>query len=292
MMSPENNLQDHILEHLPVKHDGKAVFSPVSGGSINTTWQIDTDRHTFFCKINNAKHYPGLFEIEAAGLNALKQAGCIKVPEVIAVSNFGSQQVLILEYIKPGSRTTGFWELLGQQLAKLHSVQQTRSGFEHDNYMGALPQQNEWTNDWHTFFRDKRLKPQIELARQHGLLSNGHVKLFEKLYDRLPEIFTDEPASLLHGDLWSGNFLCNTQQEPVLIDPAVYYGNSSMDLAMTTLFGGFHKKFYDAYAWWRPFPSNYEEQWQVCNMYPLLIHLNLFGSSYLASIEAGLRRFH
>jgi protein-ribulosamine 3-kinase len=111
------------------------------------------------------------------------------------------------------------------------------------------------------------------------------------LYDKLPEIFPPEPSSLLHGDLWSGNFLCNEQSEPVLIDPAVYFGHRSVDLGMTTLFGGFDKSFYDAYAYWGTLPENYHEQWEVCNLYPLLIHLNLFGTGYLSSIAATLRRF-
>ncbi|HYE56422.1 MAG TPA: fructosamine kinase family protein, partial [Chitinophagaceae bacterium] len=146
-------------------------------------------------------------------------------------------------------------------------------------------------SNWCDFFREKRLQPQIDLAKRQELLSAQLLSSFEKLYKKLPDIFPTEAMSLLHGDLWSGNFLCGEAATPVLIDPAVYYGHRSMDLAMTTLFGGFDQRFYEAYAHWYPLPANYAEQWEVCNLYPLLIHLNLFGQGYLSSIAAALRRF-
>jgi len=289
MMFPENNLQRHIATLLNVE---EISFRSVGGGSINSTWQIGTEKTKFFCKINDAGSYPAMFEKEAAGLKALADAKCIGTPQVIAISQFNDQQILLLEWMEQGTRNNLFWKNFGQQLAKLHSIQNTESGFDHGNYMGALPQNNTWTPAWHEFFKEYRLIPQVELAMQQNLLDSGHVKLFETLYPQLQQIFTDEPASLLHGDLWNGNFLCNAMHEPVLIDPAVYYGHAGMDLAMTTLFGGFNKSFYDAYAYWKPLPANHQEQWQVCNLYPLLIHLNLFGNSYLAPIVDCLRRFH
>jgi fructosamine-3-kinase len=122
-------------------------------------------------------------------------------------------------------------------------------------------------------------------------MTNNHALKLEKLYTRLSSIFNEEPPALLHGDLWSGNFLCNKNSEPVVIDPAVYYGHRSTDLAMTTLFGGFHESFYEAYHFHFPLPTNYLEQWDVCNLYPLLIHLHLFGKSYLPNIENILQQF-
>jgi protein-ribulosamine 3-kinase len=141
------------------------------------------------------------------------------------------------------------------------------------------------------FFIHHRLVPQIEMAITNSLLSKKETDSFNRLYKKLDTIFNEEKPSLLHGDLWSGNYMSNENSEPVLIDPAVYYGHRSIDLAMTTLFGGFDKTFYTAYHHHFPFPSNYQEQWDICNLYPLLIHLNLFGQSYLQNIIAILRKY-
>jgi fructosamine-3-kinase len=157
--------------------------------------------------------------------------------------------------------------------------------------MGALPQHNEWTPQWTDFFIQQRLVPLVEQAQQRGLLQSAHINRFETLYRRLPELFPPVAPALLHGDLWSGNFLCDAGGQPVLIDPAVYYGHPAMDLAMTTLFGGFDPSFYDAYFYHAPQPAHYRRQWDACNLYPLLVHLNLFGSGYLGEIEGILRQF-
>jgi fructosamine-3-kinase len=157
--------------------------------------------------------------------------------------------------------------------------------------MGSLPQANGWRETWVEFFRAQRLEPQVKMAAAAGLLPARWADRFENLYRSLPAIFPEERPSLLHGDLWSGNFLCTHQQEPVLIDPAVCYGHRAADLGMTTLFGRFNQAFYDAYHHHLPLPENHEEQWEIANLYPLLIHLNLFGGSYLTSITETLKRF-
>ena len=157
--------------------------------------------------------------------------------------------------------------------------------------MGSLPQSNILRDDWTDFFVQQRLQPQVELAINNKLLEKKHSISFTKLYQKIEGLFEKEKPSLLHGDLWSGNFMCNQQSLPVLIDPAVYFGHRSMDLAMTTLFSGFYHSFYDAYNYHFRYPVNHKEQWEVCNLYPLLIHLNLFGKSYLPPIESTLRKF-
>jgi fructosamine-3-kinase len=297
-------------------------FHPVGGGSINEAYRIRArDGRQWFCKINDTHRFPGLFEKERDGLALLAAQRIFRVPSVIACETVGTKQVLILEWIESGAREgvggigsgrgggqsrgkdgQSFWRLLGEQLARLHQVSGDRFGLDSDNYMGALPQSNTYSAGWEEFFTQRRLEPQIRLAADRGLLGSEAIRQFERLYKALPGIFPEHasPAglrlqgsagstqsalpSLVHGDLWSGNFLCDTEGRPVLIDPAVYFGYPGMDLAMTTLFGGFDRAFYESYAYYSPFPANYREQWDICNLYPLLIHLNLFGKSYLGAI--------
>ena len=255
------------------------LYRPVGGGSINETYQVYTrSNKRWFCKFNDATRFPGLFVKEASGLSLLHRQGGMRVPEVIACRSVGDRQLLVLEWIEQGAQSPDFWKLFGEQLARLHQVTGSSFGLEENNYMGALPQDNTPATAWLEFFVRRRLEPQIRLAADHGLLNPAAIRHFERLYQALPIIFGEpEPPSLLHGDLWNGNFLCDNNGHPVLIDPAVYYGHRSMDLAMTTLFGGFEPAFYESYAYHYPLPPNYREQWEICNLYPLLIHLNIFG---------------
>jgi fructosamine-3-kinase len=203
----------------------------------------------------------------------------------------GEHQALVMEWIITGNRTKGFWKRLGIQLAQLHTVSNPYFGLDTDNYMGSVPQRNSLTPDWIGFFIQNRISPLIEQCIERKLLSKQHEQQFEKLFIQLHSIMSPEKPSLLHGDLWSGNFMCDNKESPVFIDPAAYFGHRSMDLAMTTLFGGFDPVFYQAYNYHFPFPDNYKEQWAVCNLYPLLIHLLLFGKTYLSSIETTLKEF-
>ena len=266
--------------------------TPVGGGSINHTFRmiLNGDRH-YFLKVNETDKFPGMFEEERIGLEMLEAAKATRIPAVIGNPLVNSDQILVLEWIGQGPRTSRFWKQFGEQLAALHNVQDDQFGFTRNNFMGALPQSNRQHADWHRFFISERLEPQLKLALDKKLLSAKEANQFEKLYTRLPQIFSPSRPVLLHGDLWSGNFLCDEQSRPVLIDPAVYFGHPSIDLAMTTLFGGFDKSFYDSYNYISPFPTNYHEQWEVCNLYPLLVHLNLFGESYRPAIADTIRRY-
>jgi fructosamine-3-kinase len=273
-------------------------FQSVGGGCINETYRVKFNgAPQFFLKVNSVTRYPGLFLKEKNALEFIAAQKIIRVPSVILFGEIDNYQMLLLEWIEGGIKTEIFWKLFGEQLAALH--QQTGAnkngdvlfGFYEDNYMGSLVQHNDQHKEWNDFFVNARLLPQIKLATENQLLDKKHVDGFKNLFSRLPGIFNLEKSALLHGDLWSGNFMCNEKSEPVLIDPAVYFGHRSMDLGMTTLFGGFDKIFYDVYNHHFPFPKNYREQWEICNLYPLLIHLNLFGSGYLGQIDATLRRF-
>ena len=264
----------------------------VGGGSINSTCQLIVNHQTkFFLKLNSSTKFPDLFRNEKDGLEFLARQNCIRTPSVILHGTIDNNQLLLLEWIETGIRTENFWKKSGEQLAQLHSVTNEQFGFADDNYMGALPQQNNFTKSWTEFFITYRLIPQIELAVSKKLLQKNHAISFESVFKNLDSIFNTEKPSLLHGDLWSGNFMCNDQSLPVLIDPAIYFGHRSMDLAMTTLFSGFDQVFYDSYHYHFPFPVNFREQWEICNLYPLLIHLNLFGEGYLNDITTTLRRY-
>jgi len=285
------------LTELLTRSAGVEITSPlqiraVGGGSINTAYHLSTNRNQhWFCKINDARRFPDLFVLERQGLALLEATHTVRIPSVIACEIIDQDQLLIMEWIPEGLRNNDFWRRFGEGLAQLHHHSSSSFGLDHNNYMGALPQSNTSSTDWVDFFIHQRLHPQITLAAGKGLLTDVHRQQFQRLYKALTDIFPPEPPALLHGDLWSGNFLCDAAGSPVLIDPAVYYGHRSMDLAMTTLFGGFERSFYEAYAYHYPFPPNYREQWDICNLYPLLIHLNLFGESYLRNILHTIQQF-
>ncbi|MCG2615015.1 fructosamine kinase family protein [Terrimonas sp. NA20] len=261
---------------------------PVSGGSINVAFLLHTSTgEFFFLKVNDPELYPGLFGKERLGLMSIP----VRTPNVLVEEISGLHQLLVMEWIPSGSRTERFWENFGQALAGMHQITGPGFGLNYDNYMGSLPQINEWRETWVDFFREQRLERQAKLATDTGLLPKRWLKNLEGLYYELPSIFPEEKPSLVHGDLWSGNFICDQQEMPVLIDPAIYYGHRSVDLAMTTLFGRFHPRFYEAYHAHFRLPENYEQQWEIANLYPLLIHLNLFGGSYLESVTETLKQF-
>lgn len=282
-------IQQKLSEHFTNVHS--LSFSVVGGGSINETYRISFGDETVFCKLNSASKFPHLFQSEKAGLERIAKQGIIKTPSVLACFEEEGTQFLLLEWIQQGERTDQFWKKFGEQLAALHHTTTASFGLQEDNYMGNVPQQNSHCDSWAEFFAAQRLIPLLSRCTEKHLLNKTHLVQFESLQTKLSNIFDEEKPSLLHGDLWSGNFMCNAFSEPVLIDPAVYYGHRSVDLAMTTLFGGFRQPFYEAYQYHFPFPHNHEEQWAVCNLYPLLIHLYLFGSGYLSQIEQTLKQY-
>ena len=294
-------LEDRAAD--PVKINGS---SPVGGGCINECFRVDTSAGTFFVKYNDASRYPGMFEAEAAGLKLLDRAvrkvhdSDILVPEVVAHGGDGQHSLLVLEFLESGKKGAGFWEDFGGGLARLHSSGKEQEGgrdpgpwfgLDHPNYIGSLPQSNRRHADWIGFFIEERLEAQLKLARDAGRAGRELVKGFESLYPRLPDLFPEEPPAMLHGDLWSGNFMVAEAGKAAIVDPAVYYGHRYMDLGMSRLFGGFAPAFYEAYDSAFPLEKNWVEGTEVANLYPLLVHLNLFGAGYLGSIQSVLRKF-
>lgn len=266
-------------------------LTPIGGGCINETYKAVFDGKTFFCKKNSAGRFPFLFEKERKGLDLIRKQNVIRVPEVIQVFEEKDQQVILLEWIGTGERTQDFWKKFGEQLAQLHQATNNYFGLDEANFMGSVVQKNDPSGTWEDFFIQQRLEPLVNACLSKNLLSAQHKNRFEKFYRNLSQFFDgSEKPSLVHGDLWSGNFMCNRNSEPVLIDPAVYYGHPAVDLGMTRLFGGFHSSFYESYSYHSSTTPS-EEQCEACNLYPLLIHLLLFGEGYRTQIENILDTF-
>lgn len=230
-----------------------------------------------------------MFEAEAEGLQELRSAQAIRVPEVLACGLAGGECYLELERFSFDGATAATERQLGERLAKLHRHTAERFGWHRDNTIGLTPQKNSWSDNWVDFFRDYRLGFQLELAAANGYGANVS-RQGAVLAQRLAEFFVDyEPEpSLLHGDLWAGNWGC-VGGEPVIFDPAVHYGDRESDIAMTMLFGGFGKSFYEAYERSWPRAKGHERRVQLYQLYHVLNHLNLFGPSYLDRATGLLR---
>ncbi|GAB4400701.1 MAG: fructosamine kinase family protein [Microscillaceae bacterium] len=265
-------------------------FEFVSGGCINNTVKLLTNAGQFFVKWN-VQQLTGMFEAEARGLQCLQNTQTLPTPVVWGYGQKQDQAYLLLEFIETGYPAPDFWANFGTGLAALHRHSQASFGLDFDNYIGALPQQNTPHADGLTFFIEKRLQAQAGRAMYEGQLPKALYQKFTALYDKLADILPPEPPSLLHGDLWSGNFLVNPQGQALLIDPAVYYGFREAELAFTRLFGGFESAFYEAYNEAFPLEPGFEERIDIYNLYPLLVHVNLFGSGYLSGIERTLKKF-
>ena len=226
-----------------------------------------------------------MYQAEAKGLQRLAATQTIAVPEVVLVDEHEGDAYLVMYYVKSKRPAPYDFEQLGRQLAKLHQTATNAAfGNDHDNYIGSLPQSNSSKADWPTFYVKERLLPQYKLAGHKGLLSAQQLPSEESLVPVCTSLFGKVKPALLHGDLWGGNFLIATDGSPYLIDPAVYYGHSEVDLAMSKLFGGFGGQFYSAYHEIIPPHDNQSALTEIYQLYYLLVHLNLFGRSYLGSV--------
>jgi len=262
----------------------------LGGGCINNALKIQTTAGVFFIKYNLAATYPEMFRKEAMGLKILAGAGQIRVPDVIAAETADKYDYLLLEYVESGTKTYNFWEQFGHSLAALHKHTQADFGLDHDNYIGSLPQRNRKHAAWTEFFILERLEPMVIMARNSGEMNQQTVNQFESLYHRLEKLIPAEPPALLHGDLWSGNYMVDDRGNPCIIDPAVYYGHREVDLAMTRLFGGFPEAFYSGYNSAFRLENGWEQRPDIHNLYPLMVHVNLFGGGYISDVKRILNR--
>jgi protein-ribulosamine 3-kinase len=263
----------------------------VSGGCINETIKLETNLKTFFLKINSAKTFPGMFEAEAKGLQLLAKANEIRIPSVILFGEHCDFSYLILEWIEQRKRRKDFFEDFGRKLARLHKHTNKCFGLDHDNYIGSLPQSNQQYVNGIDFFIEQRLMKQIELAIRNSAISNSTIEQFNHLFKKLPEIIPNESPALLHGDLWSGNYMTDETGAACIFDPAVYYGFREIDIAMTQLFGGFDPEFYDSYNEEFSLQKGWQQRSDIFNLYPLMVHVNLFGGGYITQLKQILRKY-
>lgn len=266
-------------------------IKPVSGGSINHVYRLEAMNRDLLIKLNKASLHPGMFNREADALGLIAATETIGVPEVIRTGIYDDYSFLLLEWIEKAPPTGRAMANLGRQLAAMHRCTSNAFGLDHDNFMGALHQSNKNHANWSAFFIQERLMPMVKMGAGLKHLTAKDQLNFDQLYNRLPELFDEGPPSLIHGDLWSGNYLIGENETPFLIDPALAFGNRECDIAMTTLFGGFSGPFYTAYNEAFPLANGWQERLGLWNLYPLLVHLNLFGAGYLYQVRENLVQY-
>ena len=276
---------------------GASVVSRSScgGGCINQAEIFElADGRRFFVK-SNSNCGSDFFAKELLGLQAMAATDTVNVPEVVGSGRVtGGVHFLILQAVDSAAPSPDFSEILGRQLARMHRAESgvQRFGFGEDNFLGSSAQPNAWCESWAEFWVQQRLGFQFSLARKNGYGEPSFNDLAERLLSRVSELVsTSEPPALIHGDLWSGNYMVGGDGQPVLIDPAVYYAHREAEFGMTTLFGGFDDRFYAAYQEVWPLPDGSTDRIAIYRLYHLLNHLNLFGSSYRSQCLEIMKRY-
>lgn len=286
----QKQLSTALSDQLKVKiHINEA--KSVQGGDINETFRIATNEGYYFLKMNDARRYPDMFAQEYAGLELLRSTQVLNIPRPLAFGSVSGRSYLVMELMLKGNAVNDFWEDFAVSLSGMHRRSHQYFGLAVPNYIGSLKQYNTPYSSWSVFYAFNRLMPLTKMAYDQQILDKHMMQQMERLCRRLPQIFPPEAPSLLHGDLWSGNFMVGQNGKACIFDPSVYYGHREMDLAMTRLFGGFDIRFYQAYqaAW--PLAAEWQQRIGVCQLYPLLVHLILFGGNYYSSIREILQSY-
>lgn len=274
----DKELIAHLNYLLCTKIDG---VSAISGGDISRAYLLESETEKFIIKVNGQKNALSMFVAERNGLQTILKTNTLSVPSPFHVEPYNEGGFILMEYVESKTATSKEMALFGRQLARMHQkLGDNGFGMEQDNFIGSLGQSNKTHQDWALFYVEERLLPQIQLAFDKGLLNRTDTPIEEKMVAVCNNLFPKVKPSLLHGDLWSGNFLISNNGVPFLIDPAVYYGHYEVDIAMTRLFGGFGDSFYNSYREIIPPEPSEEERMDIYQLYYLLVHLNLFGSSY------------
>lgn len=262
-------------------------YSPLFGGDINTVFKLKCEEGVFVVKLNSAQKFPSMFTAEEKGLGLLRNSNSFRIPAVSATGIVGENAYLLMEFIPEGKPDSKLPEVFAQNLAKLHQQSNEAFGLDHDNYIGSLPQYNSPKYNVSEFYISNRLEPQLSMAFDAGF----HFKKSDDFYKNISSEIPSEKPSLIHGDLWSGNYMVSSKNEAVFIDPAVSYAPREMDLAMMKLFGGFPDEIFSTYNSIFPLEENWKDRIQIWQLYYLLVHLNLFGRGYYRQVRAIVDRY-
>ncbi|MFC7319426.1 fructosamine kinase family protein [Halobacillus campisalis] len=282
---------NRVLHNLRDDSEVEKIRS-VSGGDINEAFYVRTGSREYFIK-GNRNVPPHFFKAEAAGLQMIQKSNTIAVPDVFYYDEPQSNEpgFLVLEWIE-GRKKSDTGQKLGTNLALMHQHTSNAHGFGEPTFVGELDQPNDWQNSWIEYYRNFRLRNQLQIGVENGNIKGKRKQQLEMLIQQLERWVPDVSSpSLLHGDLWGGNYIAGPEGEPYLIDPSVLYGDPSFEIAFTELFGGFPEEFYDAYQEVSPLPEYYEEIKPLYQLFYLLVHLNIFGESYGPSVDRILHHY-
>lgn len=274
-------------------HDKTRLLELVPHGSssFHQTFRATTSEGYYFVKANTRPGTEEIFQSEARGLALLKSTNCIGVPDVILCGSHSGFHFLVMEFLRPGKRNQNYQEQLGEQLAQLHLNRADEFGLDYQNFIGLLPQHNVKSASGPAFMITQRFEPLLKSGAANGLVPPSLHKQFDELYKKLDGLLPREPPSLIHGDLWNGNCITAHDGKAWLIDPAVHYGYRESDLAMMKLFGGFEASCYLAYLNTCPPEAGWKERISLFQIYPLLVHLNLFGFGYLPALQNAVNEY-
>jgi fructosamine-3-kinase len=288
-MSQQSQEQYQFIAQILSKHTGESTqiddFQFFYGGNFNLAVRLRVKNTEYFIKWTQGDHQ-GLFEAEAKNLQMIHATGAIQVPQVLGVGRLDEKEYLMMECIESADKHANYWHDFGEKLAHLHkNTSSLGHGLDYTNFIGAATQENSWKKDGVEFFIENRLNKQVDRALYDRKITPELAENFQRLYEKLPDLLPHEAPALIHGDLWSGNAMVNEQGLVTLVDPCCYYGLREAELAFTTMFGGFDTKFYEAYHATFPIEKGFHERIPLYNLYPLMVHVNLFGEGYLPAVN-------
>jgi fructosamine-3-kinase len=288
-MSQQSQEQYQFIAQILSKHTGESTqiddFQFFYGGNFNLAVRLRVKNTEYFIKWTQGDHQ-GLFEAEAKNLQMIHDTGAIQVPQVLGVGQLEEKEYLMMECIESADKHPNYWHDFGERLAHLHkNTSSFGHGLDYTNFIGAATQVNSWQKDGVAFFIENRLNKQVDRALYDRKITPELADNFQRLYEKLPDLLPHEAPALIHGDLWAGNAMVNEQGLVTLVDPCCYYGLREAELAFTTMFGGFDTKFYEAYHATFPIEKGFHERIPLYNLYPLMVHVNLFGEGYLPAVN-------
>ena len=279
-------MKQAFLNHLnEIIHDTIESTASILGGDIHEARKLKGKNQHYFLKLNKLPNTLRMFHAEKDGLQVIKMLGAVETPEVIAIGQWESMSYLVLSFVDEGYMDDHFWISFARDLARLHQCSRESFGYEKSNFIGWLVQSNASHPAWDKFYVEERILPQMKMGVDKGLLYKEDINDINALCLKIGEICPNEPPSLIHGDLWQGNFLASQSGSVILIDPAISYSHREMDLAMAKLFGGFSNEFFSAYHEAYPLEPGFEDRIAVYQLYYLMVHLNLFGKSYAPAVR-------